>query len=177
MAVDTPVRHPDAPAVGDPILSHYEMCFGCGSAHPAPLGVELTAGQGVSVVGTVLVTENQQGAPGLAHGGVLAAVMDELLGSINWLLMSPSVTARLTTDFVRPVPVGSTLHLSAHAVRVEGRKLTVRGEGRLDAADGPIAVRAEGLFVQVPREHFARHGRAQEVASAQRAWNPDVGAP
>lgn len=177
MAVDSLVRHEGAPEAGTPIPSHYDLCFGCGERHPAPLGLQLVAAEGVAVTGTMRVSEAQQGAPGLAHGGILAAVMDELLGSLNWLLMTPSVTARLTTDFVRPVPVGAVLYLSAQAVRLDGRKLTVRGEGRLNAVDGPVAVRAEGLFVQVPREHFARHGRAQEVAAAERAWNPDVGAP
>ena len=32
-----PVRHPDAPGVGEQILSHYAWCYGCGANHPAGL--------------------------------------------------------------------------------------------------------------------------------------------
>ena len=105
--------------------------------------------------------------PGLAHGGLLAAALDETLGSLNWLLRRPAVTARLETDFIRPVPVGSTLHLTGEVVGVEGRRIYVRGEGRLDDPDGELAVTAAAVFIAVPLEHFATYGRAADVAAAK----------
>ena len=55
-------------------------------------------------------------------------------------------------------PVGTDLHLRAECTAVDGRKTYVRCEGRLDAPDGPAALRATGLFLAVPVEHFRRHG-------------------
>lgn len=109
----------------------------------------LIAGDGMTISGTVEITDMHQGAPGLAHGGVLALVMDELLGSCNWLLYWKSVTAHLEIDFTKPVPVGSTLWLFAEGLKVERRKFYTRGEARLDAPDGEVCVRAEALFVRV----------------------------
>jgi acyl-coenzyme A thioesterase PaaI-like protein len=83
------------------------------------------------------------------------------------LLRSPAVTARLETDFIRPVPVGSSLFIHAEVVGVAGRKIYTRAKGRLGSPDGPLAVTAAALFVAVGLEHFAAHGRPQDVAAAQ----------
>lgn len=172
MSAAPPVRHPDAPRPGTQLPSHYTHCMACGVEHPAPLRVALFADEGVSVRGEYTVTELHQGAPGIAHGGVLAAVMDELLGSLNWLLMAPAVTYRLDTTFHRPVPVGTMLVLAARVVEVSDNRVFCEGEGRLGAADGPVAVRAKGEFRQVSPEHFRKHGRPDLVAAAQgdRPW-------
>lgn len=128
---------------------HYDMCLGCGAAHPAGLHMKLFAGEGLTIHGTAQITDLHQGAPGLAHGGALATVMDELLGSCLWLLHTYSVTAHLEVDFVRPVPVGTALALFAEGVKVEGRKFYARGEARLDSAEGDVCLRAVGLFVKI----------------------------
>lgn len=166
MNAHQPVRAMDAPEPGTPIPSHYPLCIACGADHPHSLGVELFAGEGVSVTGHYTVGEGEQGAPGIAHGGVLAAVMDELLGSLNWILMAPAVTYRLQTFFHRPAPVGATLQLSAEVTEVGEGKVQCRGQARLNDVDGPVAVRADGEFRQVPIEHFRKHGHPDYVRQA-----------
>ncbi len=160
-----PPRHPDAVRPGRPIPSHYRHCFGCGQQHPTGLHVQAVAAEGLALTASFEVMPHHQGAPGLAHGGLLAAAVDETLGALNWLLMRAAVTARLETDFVRPVPVGSVLELSARVTGQEGRKVFTAALGRL-GPDGPVAVRASALFVQVEAGHFQRHGRPAEVARA-----------
>ncbi|KPC91606.1 thioesterase, partial [Streptomyces sp. NRRL F-6602] len=39
-------------------------------------------------------------------------------------------------------------------------------EGRLNAPDGPVAVRADALFVEVKVEHFTDNGRPEEIQAA-----------
>ena len=175
-----PIRSPNAPEPGMEIPSHYRWCFGCGSEHPAGLHMRMTAGDGLTVAGVFTVTEHHQGAPGLAHGGLLTAALDEILGSLNWLLAGPAVTARLECDFRRPVPVGSVLHIDAEIVGVKGRKVFTRALGRLDGSDGPVALSAAALFIQVPLQHFVDHGTADQVqqavadrAAGGPAWRPE----
>jgi acyl-coenzyme A thioesterase PaaI-like protein len=160
-----PQRHPGAVAPGEEIGSHYRQCFGCGEEHPGGLHLRVLAGEGLGLTATFDVGPLHQGAPGLAHGGLLTAAIDEALGALNWLLMAPAVTARLETNFVRPVPVGSRLVLDARIVGVSGRKVYTATIGRL-GEQGPIAVTASGLFIQVQPGHFRRHGRADEVRAA-----------
>ncbi|MDT3399996.1 PaaI family thioesterase [Streptomyces sp. B1866] len=166
-----PVRHPDAPAPGELIGAHYERCFGCGTSQPHGLHLRAVAGEGVSLTAEFTVRPEHQGAPGLAHGGVLAAALDESLGALNWLLRVISVTGRLETDFLRPVPVGAVLHLEARATAVAGRRIFTTATGRLGGPDGPVAVRADAVFVEVKLDHFIEHGRAEEINEA--ISNPD----
>lgn len=178
MTSEQPVRHPQAPAPGEQIVSHYDLCFGCGAAHPDGLALRVWAEEQVSVRGEFEAGHWHQGAPGIAHGGILAAVMDELLGSLNWLLRAPAVTYRLETFFLRPVPVGQPVLLAARVTGLEGRKVYCEGEGWFADEPGVHVVRANGEFRQVPAEHFTRHGRATDVAAAASApWRPAVGPP
>ena len=149
-----PDRHPKAPPIGSKIPSHFGHCFGCGELHPTGLHLVAHAGDGANLTAEFTVTENHQGAPGLAHGGLLSLAFDEALGKLMWLLRAPAVTARLETDFLRPVPMGTTIHLSARITGQVSRKVYCEAEGRLDSPDGEIAVKAAALFVIVPMSHF-----------------------
>ncbi len=160
-----PDRHPHAAAPGAEIGSHYRQCFGCGADSPCGLHMRVLAGQGLTLSASFEVGPTHQGAPGLAHGGLLTAAVDEVLGAMNWLLMVPAVTARLETNFVRPVPVGSVLALQARITGVDGRKVYTAAVGRL-GVDGPVAVTASALFIQVEIGHFRTHGRPAEVSAA-----------
>ena len=160
------MRHADAPAPGELLGAHYEQCFGCGGAQPHGLHLAARAGEGVTITAEFTVQPAHQGAPGLAHGGVLATALDETLGSLNWLLRTIAVTGRLETDFVRPVPVGTTLYLTAEVTAVAGRKIYSTATGRLDTPDGPVAVRADALFIEVAVDHFIDNGRPEEIRAA-----------
>lgn len=129
----------------------------------------MTAGEGLTVTARFTVADSHQGAPGLAHGGLLACAFDEALGSLSWLLRVTTVTGRLETEFPRPVPVGSTLFITARVDGVAGRKVYLSADGRLNALDGPVAVRARALFIQVELDHFAAHGRERDVRPATAA--------
>lgn len=161
-----PVRHPDAPAPGELLGAHYGQCFGCGGDQPHGLHLEARAGEGVRITAEFTVKSAHQGAPGLAHGGVLASALDETLGSLNWLLRTIAVTGRLETDFVRPVPVGTVLYLEAEVTAVAGRKIYSSATGRIGGPDGPVAVRADALFLEVKVEHFIDNGRPEEIRAA-----------
>ncbi|MET8285045.1 PaaI family thioesterase [Streptomyces sp. NPDC048448] len=161
-----PVRHPDAPAPGELLGAHYEQCFGCGGQQPHGLHLAARAGEGVRITAEFTVRAAHQGAPGLAHGGVLATALDETLGSLNWLLRVIAVTGRLETDFVRPVPVGTVLYLEAEVTAVAGRKIYSTATGRIGGPEGPLAVRADALFIEVKVDHFIDNGRPEEIRAA-----------
>ncbi|MBM7770597.1 acyl-coenzyme A thioesterase PaaI-like protein [Actinokineospora baliensis] len=161
---ELPGRHEDTPAPGTELPPHYAYCFGCGDRQEDGLHLRAQVGEGHHIRSRFTVTEAHQGAPGLAHGGLLACAFDEALGTtVGHLLRRPAVTGRLETDFVRPVPIGTTLVIDAHLDGVAGRKVYVSAEGRIDAEDGPVAVRARALFVLVEIKHFIDNGRAEDL--------------
>jgi acyl-coenzyme A thioesterase PaaI-like protein len=155
-----PERHPLAPVAGTQIPSHFGHCFGCGQLHPTGLHLVAHAGAGLDLTAEFTVTENHQGAPGLAHGGLLSLAFDEALGKLMWLIRSPAVTGRLETDFIKPIPIGTTLHISASITGQVSRKVYTEAVGRINGPDGDIAVRAAALFIIVPMSHFISNAPA-----------------
>lgn len=169
METQRPEIHPKAPGPGTDLEMHYTECFGCGDVDNG-LHIHSTVGESGVVHSRFPVTRAHQGAPGLAHGGLLACAFDEALGStVGNLLRRPAVTGKLETDFLRPVPVGTTLFIAARVDGVAGRKIYASADGHLNSADGPVAVRARGLFIQVGLEHFTTHGDADALAKFTQA--------
>ena len=167
-----PPRHPEAPATGSRIPSHFAHCFGCGEKHPTGLHLVAHVGNEMNITAEFVVSENHQGAPGLAHGGLLSLAFDEALGKLMWLLRAPAVTARLETDFLKPVPMGSKLFISAEITGQVSRKVYCSAVGRLNTPDGEIAVRAAALFVIVPMSHFLQNAPAEYLEAI--AKTPEV---
>jgi acyl-coenzyme A thioesterase PaaI-like protein len=151
-----PLRYapmPDEAVSEEPLRllpSHYNKCFGCGEDHPAGLHMKVV-GSKDRVEGSFLVTEHHQGAPGLAHGGVLAAAVDEAMGFLIYLLAAPAVTGHLEVDYRKPVPVGSVLELETHVERIEGRKVFAVLTGRVD---GVVHIEARSIYIKVDVQHF-----------------------
>ncbi len=149
-----PERHAQAPVPGTLLGSHNPDCYGCGASHPAGLHLTAYSGEGMTINAKFTVTEMHQGAPGLAHGGLLSCAFDEALGKLMWLVRLPAVTGKLETSFLAPVPVGTTLFIQAEIMGQEGRKIYCHAEGRIGSEEGKLAVEAAAIFVIVPMEHF-----------------------
>lgn len=159
-----PERHPMAPPVGTKIPSHFGHCFGCGELHPTGLHLVAYAGEGATITAQFTVTQDHQGAPGLAHGGLLSLAFDEALGKLMWLLRAPAVTGRLETDFLKPVPIGTTLFISAQITGQVNRKVFTSAVGRIGSVDGEIVVRAAALYITVPMDHFLNNAPKEYLA-------------
>ena len=85
-----------------------------------------------------------EGPPGHVHGGWVAVVLDQVLGTIAALGGRPGLTAYLNLTYVRPTPLGP-LSCEGWVVEATERKTLVRGR-ILDEA-GATTAEAEGLFV------------------------------
>ena len=58
---------------------------------------------------TDVVPERVQGFAGIAHGGILATILDECMVNTVWLRGGTAVTARLEVRLRRPVAVLTTI--------------------------------------------------------------------
>jgi len=127
--------------------------FLCGEPHGHRLRVRyfLRSSDG-AFLGRIWFGPGAEGPPGYAHGGSIAAVLDETMGFAAWAAGHTVVVARLIVDFRNMLPLGTvaTLETSLHEVRE--RKITIRGR-LLDAEGRPVA-EGEGLFLKMPAEHF-----------------------
>lgn len=106
------------------------------------------------LAGRVWFGPRAKGPPGHAHGGSMAAVLDEALGATAWMVGASVVAATLTTRFRALLPLGTVVTAHARVAPVEGRR--VRATGRLVGPDGTVHADAEGIFVQIDPERFRR---------------------
>ena len=97
------------------------------------------------ITGTVTFGPAYEGPPGHVHGGLIAAMFDELLGFAQ---LSPGFTAYLHINYRKPTPLNAELHLVAWVDSVERRKRIVKGECYL--GDEKLTD-ADGLFI-APRD-------------------------
>jgi acyl-coenzyme A thioesterase PaaI-like protein len=132
---------------------HYPTCLGCGP--DAEQGFHLAVHRdGDEVVTDHVFEQRHSGAPGIAHGGAVATVVDDVLGFLLYLEGIPGVTRMLQVEYVKPVLVGVPYTVRGRVDERDGRKVWVSCSGR--DADGVEAFRAKGLFLEVRLEHFAQ---------------------
>lgn len=149
---------------------HHPNCFGCSTENPQSLGVRMVVRDDLVVVGEVTYAPHHEGGPGLAHGGAVSAVFDDLLGAVPSAHRLPAVTASLSVQFRAPVLLGAPVALDAWLERRDGRKLHIAG--RMRDAGGVLLAEATGLFLVVDVEHFRVAG--QPVPEAWAGWGADT---
>jgi acyl-coenzyme A thioesterase PaaI-like protein len=94
--------------------------------------------------GKVWFGPGTEGPPGIAHGGAVAAALDESVGGVAWMMGYRVVVARITVDFRTMVRIGTDATLEASIAGVDGRKVTCRA--RLNDGETLLA-EAEALCV------------------------------
>jgi acyl dehydratase len=97
--------------------------------------------EGRRTQGTVRFGPAYQGPPGHAHGAMVAAMYDDLLGRSQ---LGAGFTGSITIRFLAPTPLDRDLDVRAWVDRTEGRKRWVHGTCHLD---GRLLTEAEGLFI------------------------------
>jgi acyl-coenzyme A thioesterase PaaI-like protein len=121
----------------------------------------------------VTFSEHHQGGPGLVHGGIVGAALDEACGLLATWHRFPTVTARIAIRYRRPAPINRALRISSRVTAERGRRIEVSAELR----DGEeLLAEADGAFLHVPLEHFLAtpEGRAAREAWQRRLENsPD----
>ena len=136
------------------------MCFVCGRENSIGLHMHFFAGNDGCVYADYVPRDEEQGYPGVMHGGILTAMLDELIGRTAIASDLWCMTAKLEVRFKKPVPIGAPLKLKGEISKKNGRLLEGRGEIRL--ADGSIAVEAHGTYLRIPDAQLEQYKSALE---------------
>jgi len=122
-----------------------------GSANPT--GIELVVRfDDDEVVADVVLRRAFEGAPGRAHGGVVAAAFDDVTGFVIGSIQEPAFTGELTVRYLAPVPVDEKLEMRARLDGRERRKLFISAEAR--AGDAVVAT-CRAIYITVDPARFA----------------------
>jgi uncharacterized protein (TIGR00369 family) len=133
-------------------------CFVCGRDNPVGLKVRWENHPDVGEIrGTLRVAEPFNGYPGIVHGGIVAALLDEAVA--RTLLLEGDfedlmVTAKLEVSYRRPTPTATPLLAVGRLVRRGEARAEAEAEVRLP--DGTVTARAKALLARPPEEVHAR---------------------
>ena len=91
-------------------------CFGCSPANPSGLQVRFRR-RGDRVIARYQIADRFHGAPGIAHGGIAATILDEAsCAAVVFLADRHVVTGELTVRYEHPCPVETPLDVVASIV-------------------------------------------------------------
>ena len=145
-------------------------CFVCGVENQFGLHLNFYEMEPGFVKAEIIVPEQFQGYPGVVHGGIVAAMLDEVSGRSMIRGEPPRfmVTAKLNVRYRKPVPVGKKLLLEGRAKEDSGRIAVVSGS--IFNEDHELLAEAEAVLADIPKNIM------EEAAFGSDDWKvyPDV---
>ena len=99
-----------------------------------------------------------EGPPDHAHGGSIAAVLDEVLGLAAWADGHKVVVGNLNVSFRQLLPIQTVVQVNTKIVSVQGRKIMVHGE--VCSLDGTIYATGECLCITLTEAQIASSGKS-----------------
>jgi len=137
-------------------------CFGCGDRNTEGLQIDFTI-DGLKVTGRFTPRKSHQGFPGVAHGGIAAAAMDEAMGWAMYAAGAWAMTARMQVKYRRPLRLGEEVIVSAETVRDRGRRLEATAQ--ITTLNGEVICEADGLFLRMPESESQKMDSSSFVIS------------
>lgn len=139
-------------------------CFLCGKQND--IGLKMTWYNDIEaqqVRATVVVPEHFNSYPGIVHGGIIAALLDETAGRATMIEGDANkffVTARLDIKYRLPTPTGQLLTVVGWVTKQKRNYAQVAGEIRL--ADGQVTAQCTALVILPGEEFYERCNWEQE---------------
>ena len=129
-----------------------EMCFVCGRSNPVGLYMKFEDDGEGTVISDYTVPERYQGYPGIVHGGVLAAMLDEVVGRVSIIGDAHHfmMSVKLEVLYRHPVPVNIPLRVVGRVIRLRGR--LGKAEGKIYLPDETVACEASMTLADIPQE-------------------------
>jgi acyl-coenzyme A thioesterase PaaI-like protein len=126
------------------------------SGPASPWGLDLDIHRhGDEIEARLTLGAAHEGAPGRSHGGVVAALFDDVFGFVLGIMGQPAFTGRLEIRYVKATPLHRLLSCRVRAVGREGRKIPMEGE-LVDVETDEVLARSSAVFIAVdPKIHFS----------------------
>lgn len=146
MAYSQPIKQPNS-----------RHCFICGLENPVGLHLHIYETEPGVVETTYTAPEHFQGYPGVLHGGIVAAILDEISGRAH-MGSDPHhprfmFTGKLEVKYRKNVPIGKPLKIIGRAGR-ERPKFVEAWAGIYDAETGDLLAEADAIHINVPQDQF-----------------------
>jgi acyl-coenzyme A thioesterase PaaI-like protein len=132
------------------------MCFACGVENPVGLHIKFFSEGADACRAEVTLDDSYQSYPGIAHGGIIATMLDEVMGRAVMAGGNTErfmATAKLEIRYRQRVPLNQPLILYGRIDKDRGRLVTTVGEIRLE--DGTVLAEATASLMALPHDEIA----------------------
>ena len=134
------------------------MCFICGLQNPVGLHLHIYETEPGLVEASYTAPEHFQGYPGVLHGGIVGAIIDEMSGRSH-MGSDPAAprfmfTAKLEIKYRCNVPIGQPLRLVGKAGRSRGKSAEAWA-GIYLAQDGELLAEGKALLIDVRQDQLS----------------------
>lgn len=144
------------PADGAPMTSYDDRPV---SGRSSPWGLDLAiTREGQEAVARLTLRAAHEGAPTRSHGGIVAALFDDVYGFVLDLEQQPGFTGELGIRYVAGTPVGVPLECRVRLEERSGRKLFMSGD-LIDASTGTTVATSTATFIAIDPTVFAASRR------------------
>jgi acyl-coenzyme A thioesterase PaaI-like protein len=129
-------------------------CFGCGVSNPLGLNMRFYMTNPGEITSEYTVPYDYEGYPGVVHGGIVAAMLDEVCSRAHMTGDPPRFmyTARLEVRYRKTVPIDQQLRIVGRVGKYKSRSATSKAV--IHDSDGTILAEAEALLIDLPIEVF-----------------------
>ena len=138
-------------------------CFVCGIDNPVGLRAHFYRDEEGQAVARYTVPDTYRGYPGVVHGGVISALLDETIGRALFVESYWAVTAKLEVRFLKPIPTEQPLTVIGRITRYNPK--AAEGTGEIMLEDGTIAAEGKALYIRMPDGEGERW-----MTNADEAW-------
>ena len=137
-------------------------CLICGVDNPAGVNAQFYQTENQEVVALFQFKQTHQSYPGRTHGGMISALLDELVGRAIWIYDENQwgVTMTLEVKFRKPVPLDTNLKGVGRIISQTSRTFT--GTGEILDIKGNVLAEAKAVYMKLPVSKIAQ-GHEGEV--------------
>jgi uncharacterized protein (TIGR00369 family) len=130
-------------------------CFACGKDNPGGMHLKFTLDDDREhFVSHFRLSKRYTGPPGHCHGGIIATILDDAMSKLNKLRDVTAATSQLKIDYLKPVPLHTSLHVESRSIGKRGRRLSHLAE--ISDGKGTVLARGRGTFVIIDSRHVFR---------------------
>lgn len=131
------------------------MCFLCGLENPAGLHLHFYETEPGTVESEYTAPDHFQGYPGVLHGGIVSAIIDEMTGRAH-MGSDPEnsrfmFTAKLEVKYRQNVPIGKPLKIIGRAGKAKSRSAEAWA-GIYDKETNELLAEGNALLINIPDE-------------------------
>lgn len=132
-------------------------CFGCGSENEQGLRMRFET-DGSRLYSSLIIADHLRGWSNLAHGGVIASILDEMM---SWTAICLSerliLTKKMEVEFIRPVQINEEIFVEGWSDEIIKNRTAIVSAKIMDVKGNELA-RSKGHFALLKKSSFDRLG-------------------